>query len=212
MEGIEDRILGRDADPAGRTIASAMDVTLSDRERRFHAFVEFHRDRAVRLAWRLIGCDDAAAAEDVTQDAFLKAYRALPRFREESSLDTWFYRILVRQVQSHRRWKAVRDAWTTVWEGEIPDTSLEIDRDRGLQRRIARALDRLTRKQREAFILVHLEEFTVRESAELLGMAVGTVKSHLQRALKTLRSELADLQTPLEDCKDDFFQRSTTAP
>jgi RNA polymerase sigma-70 factor (ECF subfamily) len=62
-----------------------------------------------------------------------------------------------------------------------------------LRRRIAGALDALTRSQREAFVLVHLEGFTVRECAEVLGKPAGTVKSHLHRALVTLRRELDDL-------------------
>ena len=66
--------------------------------------------------------------------------------------------------------------------------------DPGLRRRIAGALGRLTRRQREAFILVHLEGFTVSESAKLLGKPTGTVKSHLHRALGALRTELADLE------------------
>jgi RNA polymerase sigma-70 factor (ECF subfamily) len=68
-------------------------------EQRFHMFVASHRDRARRLAWRLVGGDDAAA-EDVIQEAFIKAYRALGQFREEASLATWFYRIVVRQAQN----------------------------------------------------------------------------------------------------------------
>jgi RNA polymerase sigma factor (sigma-70 family) len=55
------------------------------------------------------------------------------------------------------------------------------------------ALAKLTRSQREVFVLVHLEGFRVRECAELLGKPIGTVKSHLHRALARMRSELADL-------------------
>ena len=66
-------------------------------EQRFHLFVASHRERARRLAWRLVGGDDAAA-EDVVQEAFIKAYRALGQFREEASLATWFYRIVVRRL------------------------------------------------------------------------------------------------------------------
>ncbi|MCU0670243.1 MAG: hypothetical protein MUF70_12975, partial [Myxococcota bacterium] len=60
----------------------------TDRERRFAAFVAAHRDRAVGLAWRLVG--DSSTAEDVAQEAFARAFRALDRFREESQLSTWF--------------------------------------------------------------------------------------------------------------------------
>jgi RNA polymerase sigma-70 factor (ECF subfamily) len=164
-----------------------------DLEERFAAFVTTHRDRARRLAWRLVGGDDAAA-DDVAQEAFVKAYRALGRFREESKLETWFYRILVRQASSYRRWRAVRQRWSGGSRDEVADPTPEVPGDPGLRRRIGAALGRLTGRQREAFILVHLEGFTVRESAKLLGKPTGTVKSHLHRALQTLRAELADLQ------------------
>jgi RNA polymerase sigma factor (sigma-70 family) len=76
------------------------------RERAFAAFVEAHRDRAVGIAWRLVGGD--AAAEDIAQEAFVRAYRALGSLREESRLPGWFYRILLNEVQRYRRWRWVR--------------------------------------------------------------------------------------------------------
>ena len=136
-------------------------------------------------------------AEDVCQDAFAKAYVALGRFRGDSSIETWFYRILVRQAYNYRRWRAVRERWNAVWNEEPPDPAPAGPGDPGLRRRIAEALSQLTRRQREAFVLVHLEGFTVSECAALLGKPIGTVKSHLHRALKSLRSELSDLQGSL---------------
>ena len=170
--------------------ASVEEVPLAQR---FEAFLVSHRDRARRLAWRLVG-GDAAAAEDVVQDAFLRAYRALPRFREEAALSTWFYRILVRQAANHRRWRRLRERMGGWGDREAPDPQPTPVGDPGLRDRIARALDGLSRRQREVFVLVHLEGFTVRETAGLLGKPDGTVKSHLHRALKHLRRELADLR------------------
>ena len=92
-------------------VALEMSGAEPDLERRFRSLVDSHRDRALRLAWRLVGGDEAAA-EDVTQDAFVKAYRGLHRFRGEAALETWFYRILVRQAHSYRRWRAVREIWS----------------------------------------------------------------------------------------------------
>jgi RNA polymerase sigma-70 factor (ECF subfamily) len=166
-----------------------------DLERRFRALVDSHRDRALRLAWRLVGGDEAAA-EDVTQEAFVKAYRGLQRFRGEAALETWFYRILVRQAHSYRRWRAVREVYSGGAIDDPPDPFPSAPGDPALRRRIAAALDRLTRSQREAFVLVHLEGFRVRECAEVLGKPTGTVKSHLHRALAGLRRDLADLRDP----------------
>jgi RNA polymerase sigma-70 factor (ECF subfamily) len=164
-----------------------------EREERFRALVASHRERAVRLAWRLVG-GDLAAAEDVAQDAFLKAYRGLSRFRGDSTLDTWFYRILVRQAESHRRWRRVRALWTVESDDEPVDPSPARPADPVVQRRIAAALGRLPAGQRQAFVLVHMEGLTVEETAALLGKATGTVKSHMHRALKALRADLADLR------------------
>lgn len=167
----------------------------ADREQRFRAFVHSYRERAVRLAWRLTG-GDAAAAEDVAQDAFFKVYKSLPQFREESSLATWYYRVLVRQAQKYRRWRAVRERWSRLWKEDVRNPALADPPDPGLRRRIAHALDHLPRGQREAFVLVHLEGFTVSEAAELLKKSPGTVKSHLHRGLQALRTALADLKPP----------------
>jgi RNA polymerase sigma factor (sigma-70 family) len=161
-------------------------------ERRFRMFVASHRDRAQRLAWRLVGGDDAAA-EDVAQEAFVKAYRALGQFREEARLATWFYRILVRQAHTYRRWHRVRQAWNGIWQGSHDAATTQEPGDPWLRRRIAEAIKQLSRSQKEAFVLVHLEGFSVREAAGLLDKPEGTVKSHLHRALCALRHELGDL-------------------
>ena len=161
-----------------------------ERNQRFRAFVSEHRDRAVSMAWRLCG-GDQALAEDVAQEAFAQAWRGLPGFRDESKLSTWFYRILIRQATSQRR----KNLWRTRWQsltGQEP-ARLEATPDDGLKRRIAAALEGLSAGQREAFVLVHMEGFTVVEAAEMVDRAPGTMKSHLHRALKALRFELADV-------------------
>jgi len=161
------------------------------RAEEFATFAETRRERALRVAYRLLS-GDAATAEDVVQNAFFRAHRALAGFRGESSLDTWFYRILVREVQRQRRWQGLRRLFADPEEAErMPDPVL--------RRRIARALGRLSAGQREAFVLVHLEQFSVAEAADVSGKAVGTVKSHLHRALVALRSELGDLRGPTQN-------------
>ncbi len=167
-------------------------AALPDLEGRFAALVGTHRERARRLAWRLVGGDDAAA-EDVTQEAFVKAYQGLRGFRGDASLETWFYRILVRQAYNYRRWRGVRELWRGPASDDAADPRPSASGDPVLRRRIARALEALSRNQRDSFVLVHLEGFTVREASDILGKPMGTVKSHLHRALRSLRAELADL-------------------
>ena len=160
----------------------------------FGYLVETYRSRAFRAALMLVRHREDAL--DVSQEAFVKAYRGLQGFRGEAALETWFYRILVRQAHSHRRWRAVREFSRGGASDDPPDPSPSAPGDPALRRRIAAALDGLTRSQRETFVLVHLEGFRVRECAEVLGKPVGTVKSHLHRALASLRRELADLRDP----------------
>ena len=168
-----------------------------DLERRFDAFVAEYQDRAVSIAWRLLG-GDRAAAEDVAQEAFARAHRALGRFRGDAKLSSWFYRILVNEVRRHRRWRVVRrrhEAGDEDPEAQPDPRSADANRpDPALQRRIGAALARLSPGQRETFVLVHLEGLSLAEAAAASGRAVGTLKSHLHRALRSLRAELADLE------------------
>lgn len=158
----------------------------------FGAFFTANIDRSHRLAWRLLG-GDGAAAEDVVQDAFVRAFRSLSSFRGESTIDTWFYRILVRTAQNQNRWQWLR------WRRAAPDLDPddhpadEADRDAMLRGRLRRAVAALGRNQRDAFVLVHLEGFSANDAALLLGKAEGTIKSHLHRARTKLRTELGDV-------------------
>ena len=163
------------------------------RQEEFARFAEARRERALRLAYRLLS-GDAATAEDVVQNAFFRAHRALGGFRGAASLDTWFYRILVREVQRHQRWQGVRRLFAADPDEAERAPDPQPTGDPALRRRIAQALERLSAGQREAFVLVHLEELSVAEAAEVMGRAVGTVKSHLHRALVALRDELGDLR------------------
>lgn len=159
------------------------------------AFVVARRDDAVRVAYRLVG-GDQAAAEDVAQNAFLRAHRGLGRFRGDAQLDTWFYRILVREAQRHRRWRAVRRLWSGDRDARSEPVDPRPSPDPGLRRRIGAALAALSGAQREVFVLVHLEGFSTTETAAIVEKAPGTVKSHLHRALEGLRRELADVRDP----------------
>jgi RNA polymerase sigma-70 factor (ECF subfamily) len=166
----------------------------------FDELVREQSARAVAIAYHLVG-SDRAAAEDVAQEAFLKAHAALGSFRGEAKLSTWFMRILIRQAASHRRRRWVRDKWSALWPGgrdpggAVDERSPRPDAasDPGMRRRIAAALDTLPERQRVAFALVHLEGLTVNEAAQVIGCAPGTAKSHLHRALEKLRAQLADL-------------------
>jgi len=165
----------------------------SELERRFADFFGSHRARAQRIAWRLVGGDDAAA-EDVVQDAFLKAYRALDSYEERQQFDAWFYRILVHEASNYRRRRGLRSLWNVSSDIDRPDPTPVPHGDPALVERLRVALESLSSGQRQAIVLVHLEGFTVANAAQVMGKATGTVKSHLQRALVALREQLKDLR------------------
>jgi len=172
---------------------SSVVLSTGDLDSRFRALVDEHQDAAIRTARRLLGGD--CAAEDVAQEAFLRAFKGLPKFRGEASLRTWFFRILVREVQRHKRWQVLRKIWSTDSTSEMDLPAIERPAgDSALRSRIVTALDGLPQRQREAFVLVHLEQFTVKEAAEILGVSLGTAKVHVHRATKALRVSLGDLR------------------
>lgn len=167
-------------------------------ETQFVELVRAERDRAVALAYHMMG-GDWAAAQDVAQEAFLKAHRALPGFRGEARLSTWLYRIVLQQARTANRRRWVRKRLARERASELESDLLGESRsgagigDPALRRRIATALERLSHRQRTAFALVHLEGFSTIDAAEVMGCAVGTLKSHLHRALGLLRQQLKEL-------------------
>ena len=168
-------------------------TSTADREMRFAQFVERHRNRSIGLAWRLLSADQSAA-EDVVQQALMKAWDKLDSFRGDAELSTWFHTILIRQVRSHQRRNAVRRRFAFLLGGYPTVGQATPLGDAGLRERISMALDQLSPGQREAFVLIHLEGYTVTEAAAFLGRSPGTIKSHLHRALRTMRASLGDLK------------------
>ncbi len=142
-------------------------------------------------------------ADDLTQEAFLKAWRALPRFKGESAFRTWLFQIALNLVRSWGR----RPKWLTFFSGATDDEpgeawlearpDLRPDADPGhgtdradLRRKIEEGLRRLSPREREAFMLKYVEDMKISEVAAVTGMAEGTVKSHLFHAAEKMRSHL----------------------
>lgn len=173
----------------------------------FGHFVVTYQKRVFRLAFALLR--DAADADCVTQDVFVKAFRALHDFKGEAAFETWLTRIAINTVRDRvrRRRPAVPfsqlpgDEQQTA-AGEIPraldpadGTSPERDlMSRDIRRRIAEALLDLSPRQRSVFVMKHYEEKTIAEIVEATGLDEGTIKSHLFRAARKLRARLEDLR------------------
>ncbi len=155
----------------------------------FDRLVERYQRDVYRLCYRYV--NDHEDANDLAQEAFLKAWRAIGRFRGDSAFSTWLYRIAVNACLNHR---AARRPPSL----ELPDGLADPRQgaDDGVlsqdeARRVREAVRRLPEKQRATLILKVYHELTHDEVAEILGASVGTVKSNLFHALGNLRRLLA---------------------
>ena len=157
----------------------------------FRQLVEAYQTPAYRLAARMCGPD---SAEDVTQEAFLAAWRALPEFRGDCRFSTWLYRLVSNAaIDCLRREKKHRDTGD-VDDLELPDggPSPQEQAERSDTRdAVRRELDRLSPEHRQVLLLRFMQELDYGEIARALNVSEGTVKSRINRAKSKLREVLA---------------------
>ena len=158
----------------------------------FSELVDLDGDRCYAIAYRILR--DAERAQDAVQQAFLLAWRELPRLRDAERFGPWLHRLLVNacyeELRRHRRWSG-RLRSLPVDGPASPDTTLSID-DRDA---LDRAFARLTPEHRAVFVLHHHAGLSLAEIADVVGVPVGTVKSRLHNATRTLRAAIvADSQ------------------
>jgi len=164
-----------------------------------------HQRMVVQLAVNLLGDRDEAL--DLSQEVFLRVFRTIHRFRGQSALRTWIYRIAVNQARNrHRFWRRRHrndqvslDAHIAA-HGEFP-SMLDLRPDRvfeqkQLGQRLQDALDQLPFDQRTAIVLREIDGLSYDDIAVALGVAIGTVKSRLTRARQALRENLRTEKTP----------------
>jgi RNA polymerase sigma-70 factor, ECF subfamily len=149
------------------------------------ALFRVHWGPAHRAAFLIV--HDAAAAEDIAQEAFLAAIRALDRFDRRRPFGPWLHRIVVNRAIDWSRARALRREVAEPIETEAPP-----ERPVGWSETIATALATLDADQRAAVVLRHLLEYTPGEIADLLEVPRGTVNSRLRRALDRLATELEE--------------------
>ena len=151
----------------------------------FEALLARHSPRVVAVARRFLG--DAHEALDVAQEVFVAAHKALPAWRPEAHFFTWLYRTTL-NLCSKRLRRSGRVRTGRVPEGE--STVLEPGRQAELAEAIEAALAALSERQREVFLGCHEQGIPLSELARDLGISLGAAKSHLHRALLTLRDNL----------------------
>jgi RNA polymerase sigma-70 factor, ECF subfamily len=170
----------------------------------FEPLVEKYRQRVWRVAYNILR--DREEAWDVAQEAFIRAYQALPSFRGQSAFYTWLYRIVMNVAADRGRSRGAQGrAFGTErvpeedWERVLPDQNPgEESPDAAAARteeraKIMRALDTLSEDHRRIIILGDLEGLSYREIAETLDIPMGTVMSRLHNARKRLRDALGPL-------------------
>lgn len=143
-----------------------------------------HSEDSWRLAFFLVG--DRAVADDVTQDAWERAFRGLSGFEGRSSFRTWLRRIVVNRASDHLRRERRRPDRGMLIEGPAdPPDALSASKAE-----VAAAIRSLAEDRRVAVVLHHWMGLTVAECAGALGIPAGTVQSRLARAMDDLRSTL----------------------
>jgi RNA polymerase sigma-70 factor (ECF subfamily) len=146
-----------------------------------------HWPRAHRAAWLVV--HDAAAAEDVAQEAFLAAVRSLDRFDRRRPFGPWLHRIVVNRAIDHAR---ARDVRREVPAEAVADAAAAGPGSFGPSDEVVAALAALAPEQRAVIVLRHLLGFTPGEIARVLGLPRGTVNSRLRRGLDALVEPLRD--------------------
>jgi RNA polymerase sigma-70 factor, ECF subfamily len=166
------------------------------------ALVDEHQRMVYQLALHLLG--DHNEALDLSQEVFLSVFRTIHRFRGQSALRTWIFRIVVNQARNRQRWWRRRRRLDQVSldefiasHGDLPAVRDQATPDRVLGQkelaaRIQSALDRLPFEQRSAIVLREIDGLSYDEIAFSLGIAIGTVRSRLARAREALRAQLRD--------------------
>ena len=145
-------------------------------------------------------CRNAQDAEDLSQEAWLKAYRALRTFRYDSSFYTWLRRITINAFLNHQRSRtALVESIDVGHESEARATSPETLYNKVLFESVMSALSELTPSQRLVFLLRHYEGMTYEEIANAMNCSTGTVKKSVSRAIGKLRARLdAEHEEPEE--------------
>jgi RNA polymerase sigma factor RpoE len=175
----------------------------------FELLVSKYQRKLGRLLSRFVR--DAGEVEDVTQEALVKAYRALPSFRGDSACYTWLYRIGINTAKNHLASMGRRVPTTTNYDSQEAETFDDSDQLRDfntpenllMSKQIAQtvnqSMDRLPEELRTAIVLREIEGMSYEDIARIMGCPIGTVRSRIFRA----REAIAEQLRPLLDLSKD---------
>jgi RNA polymerase sigma-70 factor (ECF subfamily) len=180
------------------TDAQLVARSLARDQEAFGQLIDRHASTIVNLAYRMVG--NQAEAEDLAQEAFLAAFKALPTFRADAKFSTWLYRIASNKCKDWLRVKRPGQGQYDVGADEQLDLHVADGRtpeDLLSQQQVAKelnqAIQRLPPLYREAFVLKHIEGLSYEEMGEILGVSGDTLKMRVYKGRVQLSRELAAL-------------------
>ena len=163
-------------------------------ESAMHALYRRYSPRVYAVVRRLAA--DDGLADDWAQEAWIRAFRALPKFRGDSAFSTWLHRVAVNSALQGKRKRSRHDTRETSLPVSLPGRERE---HTVLRISLERALERLPDGMREVLVLHDVEGFTHEEIGEMLGIASGTSKSQLFKARAKMRDILRPVQEGVEE-------------
>ena len=154
----------------------------------FQELLSRYQKRIFALAWRL--CFDQTEAEDLTQETFLKIWKNAGSWRPEAKLETWIYRVLYNLfIDSRRRAKGPTEELTEDLRSD-EDTPEQALVKKRTAKEVARALNELPERQKEALVLCYYQEMKAKDAAETLSVSQSALEALLFRARQTLKEKL----------------------
>ncbi|MEW5323674.1 RNA polymerase sigma factor SigW [Geobacillus thermoleovorans] len=164
--------------------------------------VELYKDKIYRLCYRMLG--NRHEAEDAAQEAFIRAYTHIDTYNPEMKFSTWLYRIATNLTIDKLR-KRKPDVYLDeevggtdglTMQAQLPSREAspeEAVESLELQETVQRAIERLPEKYRSVIVLKYMEDLSLQEISEVLGVPIGTVKTRLHRGREALRRQLGHL-------------------
>jgi RNA polymerase sigma-70 factor, ECF subfamily len=212
--------------PEPENVASAIkalvaESRLDEARERYAEVVGRHQRRASRIALHYLR--EVADADEAVQDAFVKAFTHIGSYRDEWPFEVWFTRILINGCLDRLKARRRRDRWIVPMvdaggerdvselmpsRGASPEDAVLLDERR---RRLAGALLQLPERQRTIFMLSHYEGHTSKEVSVMTGLNESTVRVHLFRAIRKLRTLLAPRGTDPAETAGRETKRHVTA-
>jgi len=161
----------------------------------FNEIIKAHQQKIYRIVFSLVR--NEAETDEIVQQTFILAFKCLKKFRGDSSIETWLIRIALNNTRTYFRKRKFLsffydvDGKTEDIKDETQNTEKAVENE-AVKKRIAKALTKLPFRQKEVFVMKHINGLSITEISIILGIAEGSVKANIFKAIKNLRKYLED--------------------